>query len=58
MMDHNEAEWKWTVTLAPEFIDNPNKRNPKVVLGKVGSYDILFEVIKMVNVISVFTLKW
>ncbi len=46
MMDHNEAEWKWTVTPAPEFIDNPNKRNPKVVLGKVGSYDILFEVIK------------
>ncbi len=46
IIDHENVGWNWEIIPEPEYIDNPNIRNPKVVLGQPGSYSINFTVTK------------
>ena len=40
ILNHAGASWQWTVTPAPQYISSISDRNPLVVLGANGSYDI------------------
>jgi photosystem II stability/assembly factor-like uncharacterized protein len=40
ILNHESATWSWNISPEPAYIDNPNSRNPKVVLGNVGAYDV------------------
>jgi len=40
ILRHAGATWHWSVNPTPLWIDNPDCRNPKVVLGNPGSYDV------------------
>jgi photosystem II stability/assembly factor-like uncharacterized protein len=44
ILNHEGAEWHWQITPAPQFINDPNIRNPKVVLGNPGTYSVKFTV--------------
>jgi photosystem II stability/assembly factor-like uncharacterized protein len=44
ILNHEGASWHWSINPSPEFIDDPNIRNPRVVLGNPGSYDVTLEV--------------
>lgn len=46
MLNHENASWAWTIEPAPLYISDANSRNPKVVLGAVGSYDVTLSVTK------------
>jgi photosystem II stability/assembly factor-like uncharacterized protein len=40
MINHNGASWHWEISPEPEYISDPNIRNPKMVLGNPGSYNV------------------
>ena len=40
ILNHEGCSWNWQITPEPTFIEDENIRNPKVVLGAEGSYDI------------------
>jgi len=40
ILNHEGAQWKWNITPAPGYISNENIRNPKVVFGQAGSYQV------------------
>ena len=40
VLNHNNASWLWTITPAPQYISNNQDRNPKVVFGSAGYYDV------------------
>ena len=40
IMDHTGAAWHWSISPAPVWIENPDIRNPRVVLGNPGIYDV------------------
>lgn len=44
VLKHADASWKWTITPTPEYISDPDTRNPKVVLGNPGTYNVTLEV--------------
>jgi photosystem II stability/assembly factor-like uncharacterized protein len=44
MLNWANASWKWNFTPQPNFISNPNIRNPKVVFGKPGNYTVTLDV--------------
>lgn len=44
MVNHSGATWQWTITPAPAYISSTTSRNPKVVLGANGSYDVTLAV--------------
>ncbi len=44
--DHSGVSWQWSITPAPSWIDNSSVRNPRVVLGNPGTYDVSLTVIK------------
>ena len=46
IIDHNGVSWNWEITPEPEFVDNVNIRNPRVVLGEPGTYSVNFSVTK------------
>ncbi len=46
ILNHEGASWLWTITPAPEYISDANIRNPKVVLGNPGTYDVSLTVTK------------
>ncbi len=46
IIDHSGASWNWTISPEPAFISDPNVRNPKVVLGTEGSYDVTMAITK------------
>ncbi len=46
IMNYDGVSWEWEITPEPEFIDNPNIRNPKVVLGAPGNYSVSFKITK------------
>ncbi len=46
MIDHEGAEWTWAITPDPVYISDANSRNPKVVLGNVGEYDVTITITK------------
>ncbi|MFZ4521138.1 MAG: discoidin domain-containing protein [Bacteroidales bacterium] len=44
--DHSEVTWHWNITPQPMWIDNPEIRNPRVVLGNPGMYDVTLTLTK------------
>ena len=46
LMDHQGVAWEWSIVPAPQYISNPNIRNPEVILGAVGNYNITLKVTK------------
>lgn len=46
MMNHAGASWHWEINPQPVYLEDANIRNPKVVLGEVGSYDVKLTVTK------------
>ena len=46
IMNHTGTSWNWEITPEPVFIEDPNMRNPKVVLGNPGSYSVTLTVTK------------
>ncbi len=44
IVEHNGTNWLWTITPAPQFISDPALRNPLVVFGSPGSYDVTLSV--------------
>lgn len=40
IIDHLGVSWEWKINPAPEWIDNPFIRNPQIVLGAEGQYDV------------------
>lgn len=52
IIDHEGVTWQWEISPEPEFIDNPNIRNPKVVLGYPGTFSVTLNVTKNGNTYS------
>lgn len=44
ILNHAGASWQWDINPAPTYISDPNIRNPKVILGNPGSYDVTLTV--------------
>ncbi len=44
ILNHNGASWHWSIIPAPSYIENPDMRNPRVVLGSPGTYDVTLTV--------------
>lgn len=40
IVSHTGTNWTWNISPAPSYISNVNARNPKVVFGNSGSYDV------------------
>ncbi|MBL4704835.1 MAG: hypothetical protein JKY54_09955, partial [Flavobacteriales bacterium] len=40
ILKHDGATWNWSITPAPAYISSISVRNPKVMLGSNGSYDV------------------
>ncbi|MCP3933335.1 MAG: T9SS type A sorting domain-containing protein [Bacteroidetes bacterium] len=40
ILDHKEANWQWTFTPTPLYVSDLNARNPKVVFGGDGTFDV------------------
>lgn len=54
IIDHSGVSWHWDITPEPEFIEDENIRNPKVVLGEPGTYSLNFSVTKNDSTYSKF----
>jgi len=50
IMRHTGATWHWDITPAPDYLEDADIRNPKVVLGKPGSYTVKLTVTQNGNV--------
>jgi len=46
IVNHDNCSWSWSITPTPLYIDDANQRNPKVVLGSPGSYDVTLTITK------------
>jgi photosystem II stability/assembly factor-like uncharacterized protein len=46
IMDYEGVTWHWEITPEPAYISDPDVRNPQVVLGAPGSYDVQLTVTK------------
>jgi len=46
MINQEGVTWNWTITPAPAYISSPDIRNPKVVLGTPGTYDVTLTITK------------
>ena len=44
IINHDGVSWNWEITPEPEFIDDSEIRNPRVVLGQPGTYSITYSV--------------
>jgi len=44
ILNHEGASWKWEISPEPTFISDANIRNPEVILGNPGSYDVTLTV--------------
>jgi len=44
ILTHDDVDWEWSFSPSPTFVDDPNKRNPKVVFGASGNYDVTLTV--------------
>ena len=44
VLNHTGAQWLWTISPSPDYISSPTIRNPKVLLGDEGSYDVTLSV--------------
>ena len=57
VIDHNNALWNWSITPAPSYIESTSMRNPKVVFGMGGYYDIALTVTDENNTSSSSTIN-
>ena len=46
IINHTGTTWHWSISPQPAWVDNVNVRNPRVVLGAPGSYDVSLTVTK------------
>ncbi|MEI6315160.1 MAG: discoidin domain-containing protein, partial [Syntrophus sp. (in: bacteria)] len=46
ILNHAGASWHWSITPAPAYLENADMRNPRVVLGNPGTYDVSLTVTK------------
>ena len=46
IINHEGCSWSWQIEPEPTYIENENIRNPKVVLGAEGSYNVSLTIIK------------
>lgn len=46
LMNFENVNWSWEITPEPEYISNPNIRNPKVVLGSPETYSVNITITK------------
>ena len=44
IVDHVNSSWNWTISPSPQYISNTQDRNPRIVFGTPGDYDITLEV--------------
>jgi len=44
ILKHAGTSWQWSISPAPLWIEDPSMRNPRVVLGSPGSYDVTLSV--------------
>ena len=40
IIDQKDVTWKWEITPSPAWMEGTQMRNPRVVLGQEGSYDV------------------
>jgi photosystem II stability/assembly factor-like uncharacterized protein len=50
MLKHQGASWEWSFYPAPLYVEGSDLRNPKVVFGESGSYDVSLIVTNASNV--------
>ena len=46
IINHDDCQWRWEITPAPSYISDANVRNPQVVLGQEGNYDVTMYITK------------
>ncbi|MCK5774816.1 MAG: discoidin domain-containing protein [Bacteroidales bacterium] len=46
ILNHEGVSWHWDISPEPQWIENTEIRNPKVVLGNPGSYSVILSVTK------------
>jgi photosystem II stability/assembly factor-like uncharacterized protein len=46
MVNHEGTSWNWTFDPDPSYVSDHQVRNPKVVLGSPGSYDVTLTITK------------
>ena len=46
IINHEACTWSWEISPTPAYISDANVRNPKVVLGAAGSYDVKMNLTK------------
>lgn len=46
IMNHDGASWTWDIIPEPAYIDDPNIRNPRVVLPQPGTYSVNLTITK------------
>ncbi|MCF8295726.1 MAG: discoidin domain-containing protein [Bacteroidales bacterium] len=46
ILNHQNCSWHWEISPAPVWLENPDVRNPKLVLGNPGSYTVTLTVTK------------
>lgn len=46
LLNHQGVSWNWQITPAPEFISNPNIRNPKIIVSQLGKYSATLTITK------------
>ncbi len=44
MINHEGASWKWTIEPEPMYISDTNSRNPKIIPGTTGNFNVTMEV--------------
>ncbi len=44
ILNHEGASWEWSFTPEPIYISDRNARNPKVLLGDSGSFDVSLKI--------------
>lgn len=52
IINHMGASWHWQIFPEPAYVSNAGIRNPKVVLGNPGSYDVTLTITKNGQVYS------
>jgi len=40
ILNHSGASWHWSITPSPAYLEDPDIRNPRVVLGSPGNYSV------------------
>jgi photosystem II stability/assembly factor-like uncharacterized protein len=46
IISHSDVQWKWEIQPEPMWFDDLNKRNPKIIPGSKGSFDLTLTITK------------